>query len=265
MTRERGWALITGASSGIGRELSLRFAEDGVPVVLVARRADKLEELASHIRSELGGEAHVEPADLTDPAAPKQLHDRMKGSERFVEFLVNNAGFGSNGRFWELDRHKELAQVQVNVVALTDLCRLFLPAMVEQGRGRILNIASTAAFQAGPMMSTYYATKAYVLSFSEGLAGELAGTGVTVTAHCPGATSTEFARTAGNHESLLFRRRGVASAKAAARHAYDAMKRSQTVAVHGALNGFLAWSIRFVPRPMAASVAKRLNQAPGSS
>lgn len=262
MSSTSGWALITGASSGIGQQLALRFARDRIPVILVARRSERLEDLAHRLRTEHGVEAVVEPADLTDPAAPPRLFERTHTTGRFVEYLVNNAGFGSNGRFWELDRERELAQVQLNVAALTDLCRLFLPPMIQRGRGRILNIASTAAFQAGPLMSTYYATKAYVLSFSEGLAGELAGTGVTVTVHCPGATSTEFASTAGNDESPLFQRKGVATPEEVADHAYAAMMKGQTVAVHGALNNFLAWSIRFTPRAMAASVAKRLNQTP---
>ena len=256
----KGWALITGASSGIGRELAKWFAKDQVPLVLVARRGNELQQLAHELRSTFGVEVSVEPADLTEPNVPARIHERLARDGRFVEYLVNNAGFGSNGKFWELDRARELAQVQLNVTALTDLCRLFLPDMVAAGRGRILNIASTAAFQPGPLMSTYYATKAYVLSFSEGLAGELDGTGVTVTCHCPGATETAFAKTAGNADSRLFQRSGVASAKEVAAHAYAAMKKGKPVAVHGALNRFGAWSVRFAPRAMAASVAKKLNQ-----
>lgn len=259
MSDPKGWALVTGASAGIGSELAICFAKERIPVVLVARRADQLEDLALALRAKFGVEVSVEPADLTDPYAPSRIYERMMKTGRFVEYLVNNAGFGSNGKFWELDRGRELAQVQLNIAALVDLTRLFLPAMVEAGRGRVLNIASTAAFQAGPLMSTYYATKAFVVSFSEGLAGELEGTGVTVTAHCPGATATEFAKVAGNDQTPLFQRSGVARPRAVAEHAYAAMKKGKPVAVHGAMNNFLAWSNRLVPRGASARVAKRLN------
>lgn len=259
-TSTSGWALITGASSGIGRELAHWFAKDRIPLVLVARRGNELQALAHELRSSFGVEISVEPADLTDANAPARIFERMQSDGRFVEYLVNNAGFGTSGKFWELDRAKEVAQVQLNVAALTDLCRLFLPEMVKAGRGRVLNIASTAAFQPGPLMSTYYATKAYVLSFSEGLAGELDGTGVTVTCHCPGATQTEFAKTAGNDDSRLFQRSGVASAAEVAAHAYAAMNKGKPLAIHGALNKFGAWSVRFAPRSMAAGIAKKLNQ-----
>jgi len=256
----KGWALITGASAGIGEELAIGFARSKIPMILVARRADRLEDLALSLRAKFGVEVSVEPADLTDANARARILERVTKSGRFVEYLVNNAGFGTNGAFWELDRGRELAQIELNIGALVDLTRMFLPRMVELDRGRVLNIASTAAFQAGPLMSTYYATKAFVVSFTEGLAGELEGTKVSVTAYCPGATQSEFASIAGNDATPLFQSTHLASARDVAQDALAAMHKGRTVAVHGALNGFLAWSNRFVPRATAARVAKRLNR-----
>ncbi len=257
--RSRRTALVTGASSGIGKELCRLFAADGFSLVLVARRKERLDELADELRSTYDASVRVEPCDLAQASARQAMFDRLSDSEVQVDVLVNNAGFGSNGAFHELDRVREVNQVRVNVVALTELTRFFLPGMVERGFGRVLNIASTAAFQPGPYMSVYYATKAYVLSFTEGIAHELEGTGVTATAHCPGATDTEFAEAASNNDTLLFKS-GVATAESVARHAYKAMQRGKIVAVPGLVNKMGAAMVRFSPRWVVRSIAARLNR-----
>ena len=258
MTASKGAALVTGASVGLGREFARLFAADGHDVVLVARSEGKLRELASEIEKAHGIRAHVVAADLTDPAAPERIADATKKAGVEIEFLVNNAGFGSNGRFTDLDIKRELEMVQVNISALMYLTRLYTPAMIARGHGRVMNIASTAGFQPGPGMATYYASKAFVLSFSEAIAEELRGTGVTVTAHCPGATATEFARTAGNDKSILFRT-GVADAGLVARHAYRSMQGGRVVAVQGILNKLLVQSLRISPRALVRRIAAWIN------
>lgn len=248
-------ALITGASKGIGRQLAIRAAESGYDLVLVARTASALHELAEQLH--VG--CRVEPIDLTDPEAPARLYERLEAEGVQIDALINNAGFGSTGAFHTLDRERELAQIQLNIRALTDLTRLFLPAMVARGQGRVLNIASTAGFQAGPYMAVYYATKAYVLSFTEALAHELAGTGVRATAHCPGPTETHFGEVSGNGDKLLFRMGG-APAEAVARHAFRAMEAGRPIAVHGLGNWLGTVAVKLVPRALSRRVAAALNQ-----
>jgi short-subunit dehydrogenase len=258
MTTSKGVALITGASMGLGRDFARLFAADGHDVVLVARSESKLRELAVELENARGIKAHVIADDLTDPAAPERILRAAKAAGVEIEFLVNNAGFGSNGRFADLDLKRELEMVQVNIGALMQLTRLVLPDMVARGHGRVLNIASTAGFQPGPLMATYYASKAFVLSFSEALAEEVRGTGVTVTAHCPGATATEFARTAGNEKSLLFRL-GAADSASVARHAYRALKRGRVVAIQGVMNWLVVQSVRVSPRFLVRRLAGWIN------
>ncbi|WP_163990156.1 SDR family NAD(P)-dependent oxidoreductase [Pyxidicoccus caerfyrddinensis] len=253
-------ALITGASAGLGEQFAQCFARDGHDVILVARGAARLEALAAKLEKEHGGKAHVLPADLGQPDAPEKLFEAVRAKGLTVDFLVNNAGFGSAGPFLEQDLAREAEMVQVNCTALLKLTHLFARPMRERGAGRILNIASTAGFQPGPYMATYYATKAFVMSLSEALAFELKGTGVTVTCHCPGATQTEFAQRAGNDKSRLFQRSGVAKAPDVAAHAYAAMMRGRVLSVHGALNSLGAFMVRFSPRFAVRSVAANLNQ-----
>ena len=189
-------ALVTGASSGIGLELATLLAKNRHGVVLVARGKDRLDGIARGLTEEFGVAATVLPADLADPAAPLDVFLTLAERKVAIDVLVNDAGFGVYGFFADTPLEKELAMIQVNVTALTHLTKLFLPGMLERRRGRILNVASTAAFQPGPLMAVYYATKAYVLSFSEALGNETAGSGVTVTALCPGPTLTHFQRRA---------------------------------------------------------------------
>jgi uncharacterized protein len=260
---EKRIALITGASAGLGKEFAGLFAADGHDVVLVARSVARLEALAADLSKAHGIKAHVIAADLGDPAAPAVVLEQARNRGLGVDFLVNNAGFGSNGPFLELDLTRELQMVDVNVRSLLELTHHFARPMRERGFGRILNIASTAGFQPGPFMATYYATKAFVVSFSEALAFELEGTGVTVTCHCPGATATEFARAAGNDKTRLFQRSGgVADAKSVALHAYRAMMKGQVLSVHGVLNWIGMESLRFAPRAVTRSLAASMNKPP---
>lgn len=191
-TSNRKTALITGASSGIGYELAYLFARDGHNLILTARSRDKLDALSAKLEEHFGISSLVIDEDLSHPQAPKEIHKEACRAGFSVDFLVNNAGFGLHGLFSETDRHEELDMIQVNIAALTHLTKLFLPDMLEKGEGRILNVGSIASFQPNPLMAVYAASKAYVLSFSEALANELEGTGITVTALCPGPTKTEF-------------------------------------------------------------------------
>ncbi len=253
-------ALVTGASSGLGEQFARLFAKDGHPVVLVARSKARLEHLAEELERLHKVKAYVVPMDLTQPSAPKAIEEQVSALGLEVDWLVNNAGFGSNGPFLDLDRDNEVGMVQVNCAALLELSHRFGRGMRERKRGRILNIASTAGFQPGPFMATYYATKAFVVSFSEGLAHELQGTGVTVTCYCPGATLTEFGARSGNQDSMLFKQPGVPSAAEVAHRAYDAMMQGEVLAVHGPMNWLGVEAVRFTPRRWIRGITARLNR-----
>jgi short-subunit dehydrogenase len=253
-------ALVTGASAGLGKELATLFAKDGHDVVLVARSEAKLKTLADELASAHGVKAHVVAADLGKASAPAAVVEATTKLGVAIDFLVNNAGFGSNGAFLDLALAREVEMIDVNVTALTKLTHHYARPMKERGFGRIMNVASTAGFQPGPFMATYYATKAYVVSFTEALSYELADTGVTVTCYCPGATKTEFASTAGNEKSRLFQRSGVAEAKDVALHAYRAMMDGEVLAVHGFLNSIGVTTVRFTPRSIVLGIAAGLNR-----
>src|SRR3954447_1995963 len=250
-------ALITGASSGIGLDLARLFAKDGNDVVLVARSEGKLRELAAELERDCGVKAHVIVADLARPDAPRQLVDALTVD---VDVLVNNAGFGVTGPFVATDLAKELEMIQVNIVALTELTKLLLPPMVARRRGRVLNVASTAAFQPGPLMAVYYATKAYVLSFSEAVADELRCTAVTVTTLCPGPTATEFNQRGNIRTTRLFKG-STMDAAAVARAGYDGMLRGRRVVIPGLRNRVVAGAAQIAPRKLATRVARKLNEA----
>jgi len=253
-------ALVTGASAGLGLELARLFAADGHDVVLVARRRDKLEELAGELQKDHAGvRAHVVAEDLADPGAPERIRSALAERAIDVEFLVNNAGFGNSGAFAEGDLARVLGMIQVNVTALVHLTRLELPAMIARGSGRILNLGSTAGFQPGPFMAGYYASKAFVNSFTEALSFELRGTGVTATVSCPGPTLTEFGKVAGNAESRLFKM-GAMGAREVALHAYRAMMRGRPMAIPGLRNKLGVQLLRIGPRASVRRVTAAFNR-----
>jgi len=252
-------ALITGASAGIGRELARLFAADGHDLVLVARRLPELQALCSELEQRHRVKARAVACDLGSKSELEALLAELGGLE--LDYLVNNAGFGSVGSFTELPAEREVAMVDLNVVAVLRLTREVLPGMVQRRRGRVLNIGSTAGFQPGPYMATYYATKAFVNSFSEALAHELRGTGVSVTVSCPGPTLTEFGAVSGVDQSPLFRL-GAATAASVARDAYHAMQRGRPMVVHGFLNFLLVQSLRISPRSWVRAITARLNRPP---
>jgi short-subunit dehydrogenase len=259
----RKTALVTGASVGLGRELALLFAADGHDLVLVARRREALEALATQLAAERGIAARVIAEDLADPTAPERILYQLQRDNVAIEYLVNNAGFGTSGPFADSDMIRELAMVQVNVTALVHLTRLFLPDMIARRSGRILNLGSTAGFQPGPYMSVYYASKAFVNSFSEALAFELRGTGVTATVCCPGATDTEFGKVAGTAESRLFRL-GATSPSMVAAHAYRAMMAGKAMSLPGWRAKLGLQMLRLGSRRIVRGMTARLNQTPAA-
>jgi short-subunit dehydrogenase len=252
----KGAALITGASSGIGAELADLCAADGYGLILVARRADRLAELAAALGSRYGVAVRTIAADLASPAAPAAIHEQTRGEA--VEILINNAGFGLRGRYDQTDWEAESRLMQVNMVALAELTKLFVKDMVARGSGRILNVGSTAAFVPGPLMAMYYASKAFVFSFSLALAKEFEGTGVSVTVLCPGPTQTEFVAVAGLTDSELFRGSAM-TAREVAEIGYRAMLSGQAEVIAGARNRVMMLLIRLAPRSLLASITKRLN------
>jgi short-subunit dehydrogenase len=259
MSGESGSILITGASSGIGLELARVAAAKGRSLILVARSGDRLAELARSLAAEHRIEAEAIPLDLGLPESPAALFEETSRRGRKVSALVNNAGFGSVGLFHEIPLDRQLEMLRLNIVALTHLTHLFLPAMVSRREGRVLNVGSTAGLQPGPLMAVYYASKAYVLSFSEALTEELRGTGVTVTALLPGPTRTDFQQRAGMAGSRLTRI-GMADARPVAELGYRAMEEGRAVAIPGLANRLLALTVRVSPRAFVRKVAKRLNQ-----
>lgn len=234
--------LITGASAGLGAEFARQCASRGEALALVARRRDRLDALAG----QLDGEVHVFAADLALADAAASLVDQVEAEGLVVDTLINNAGFGLGGKFVRLPLERQREMIDLNVRTLTELCRLVLPGMVERGRGGILNVASTAAFQPGPNMAVYYASKAYVLSFSEALHHELKGTRVKVTALCPGPTATEFFDVAGVSGSILAR--FAAPGEGVVRAGLRGLDRNKAIVVPGLTNKLSAGSSRFLPR-----------------
>jgi hypothetical protein len=256
--RKNPIALITGASRGIGWDLAHLFAQDGYDLVVLARSKKSLEELAEKLRWSHGTQVHLLHKDLTDPRAPEEIHRELSEQKLAIHALVNNAGVGSYGKFIETDLKMELDLLQVNVVALTHLTKLFARDMVRQGRGRILNLASTAAFQPGPLMAVYYASKAYVLHFSEAIANELKGSGVTVTALCPGPTETGFVAAADMAKSNLFKNQAVMDSATVAKIGYEGMKKGKTLVIPGLSNKVVAQLHRIAPREWVAQSVRML-------
>lgn len=252
-------ALITGASSGIGSEFARIFAREGYNLVLVVRSLHKVTDLIEELDHQYEVEITAIEKDLSKAEAAEEIVTALKEREIPVDCLINNAGFGDYGLFYKADLEKTRDMMQVNMISVTELTRLLVPQMVKKGSGAILNIASTAAFQPGPLMAVYYATKAYVLSFSEALANELQGTGVTVTALCPGPTSTQFELHAELENSRLFKQ-DLASAGDVAEYGYTAMRQGKPVAIHGLKNWIQTLTIRFVPRSLVTRIVRKMQE-----
>jgi uncharacterized protein len=252
-------ALITGASGGIGYELALLLARDRYDCILVARSRDKLSALATRLEADFGVTTLVLAKDLSKPSAVDEIYEEVTAAGMKVDVLVNNAGFPVFGLFSETELETELEMLQVNVVALTQLTKLFLKGMVERRYGRILNLASTAAFEPGPLMAVYYASKAYVLSFSEALANELRGTGVTVTALCPGPTRTGFQKRGVMEDSRLVQGR-IADAESVALAGYKGLIAGKTIVIPGLSNKLIPWVVRVSPRGVVTRVVRRMQE-----
>ncbi|WP_114782867.1 SDR family NAD(P)-dependent oxidoreductase [Botryobacter ruber] len=253
-------ALITGASAGIGLELATLFAQNGHDLVLVARSEDKLQRLALKFAVKYKVYTLVLPQDLAKHEAPDHIFDALKQAGITVDVLVNNAGFGNYGYFRDTSLRKELDMMQVNIVALTHLTKRFLDQLPNGRPGKILNIASTAAFVPGPLMSVYYASKAYVLSFSEALAEEQRNTNITVTVLCPGATETEFKERANLEGSGLFSMPFMADAASVARAGYEGLMAGDVVVVPGLKNKLTALSARLAPRSFLRPAVKSIQE-----
>lgn len=256
----RAVAVITGASAGIGVHFAENLAAARRDLLLVARRADRLDALAARLRAEHGITVDVIAIDLSAPDAPRALIDQAHARGLSITMLINNAGFGARGAFDGLDLARQAEMIDLNCRALMALCHLVLPGMIARGQGEILNVASTAAFQPGPWMAVYYATKAFVLSFSEALHEEVKDKGVRVSALCPGPTRTEFADVADMSDSELFKR-FASDANAVAREGLAALRANRAVKVSGVLNAVMAGSIRFTPRGLARRIAGSLQKA----
>jgi short-subunit dehydrogenase len=254
---ERPTALITGASSGIGFELARLAAINRHDVVLVARDADRLAYVATSLRNAHGVDCVVVPTDLAEPSAYARLTEELASRNIDVDILINNAGFGSRGRFTSLDLQRQLDMIQVNLTTVVALTRLLLTGMMERKRGRVLNVASTAAFQPGPNMAVYYATKAFLLHFSEGLSEELAGTGIGVTCLCPGPTRSEFAARANVDRLRAFRLTAMDAAEVA-EVGWRGLMAGRAVVIPGFRNNLVALAAQLAPRWIVRKVAHAL-------
>jgi short-subunit dehydrogenase len=251
--------LITGASGGIGYELAKLFARDHHNLVLVARSGDKLAQIAGELRTQ-NITVRTVALDLTQPPAPKFLFDQLQSEDIAIGILINNAGFGAFGEFAQMSNEEIFGQIQLNIIALTELTRLFLPPMLARRSGRLMNVASTAGFQAGPLMAVYYATKAYVISFSEAIANEVRNSGVTVTCFCPGATHTGFAKRAGNDKSRLFKQLGAMNVDKVALDGYRAVIEGRGLAISGVHNWIVVQSTRFAPRKLVTAISRWISE-----
>ena len=251
-------ALITGASSGIGKELARLHAAEGGDIVIVARREQALSELKTELESEHNVKVECIAADLSDSASPQRIFDHCDSKKIAVDYLVNNAGFGGHGRFHEREWQNDRAMIEVNITSLVHLTRLFLPAMIDRGHGKILNTASTAGFIPGPLQAVYYATKSFVVSFSQAIDEELRSSGadVTVTALCPGPVATEFVK-AGDLDGVDAWKNAKSPASVA-KVGYDAMMRGKLVAINQfSLKFLLYWVVPFLPRRTVLGMSRK--------
>ncbi len=255
MAAER--ALITGASSGIGWELAKLFAGDKSDLVLVARRKERLDALAEELKDEFGVDVYVLPKDLSDPEAPKEIFEELKAAGIDVDVVVNNAGFGLRGPFANIDMDGQIDMVQVNVVALTHLTRLFLPGIIERGRGGILNVGSLAGFQPGPNLAVYYATKAYVLSLTEAISEEITNPNINISCLAPGPVKTEFGEKSALDDSLLFKM-SLMDVGPVVREGYEGFRQGKVIVLPGIKQKLIPLFLRFTPRFLVRKIVKSL-------
>ena len=258
-------ALITGATGGIGLEFAKLFAKQHTPLILVARNAEKLEKLAAGFREKYGVQVLTITQNLSVCGAAECVYDKVHAAGWTVEYLINNAGFGDWNRFVDCDWKKQNEMIHLNILTLTAMCRFFGHDMRRRKSGRILNVASVAAFLPGPYLSVYFASKAYVLSFSRAIAQELKADGVTVTVLCPAPTKTNFENAANLKASPMFHVMKPASARDCARSGYRAMMRGQTVICHTLATKMVRLGVKLVPASFAAKQAIRVNGIPAES
>ncbi|MBI5215308.1 MAG: SDR family oxidoreductase [Ignavibacteriae bacterium] len=261
----KGTALITGASSGIGLELAKVFARNGHNLVLVARDEQRLTLVAEELKAIHDITCQVISYDLSLPTSAGDLYRVLQAKEITVEVLVNNAGFGTWGKFWELDEEKEKSEMNLNMVNLALLTKYVLREMIARGEGKIMNVASVAAFLPGPKMSVYYATKAFVRSFSEALSEEVKGTGITVSTLCPGPTETEFQHHAGMANMHLLKSVFMMNANSVAESAYAGMIEGKRIIIPGVLNKLLVFCIRFLPQKILLAIVHSLHKRRGET
>jgi short-subunit dehydrogenase len=251
-------ALITGASNGIGLELAKIHASKGGDLVLVARNKFKLDEIKIELEKQFKISVYTIGKDLSLTNAAQEIYDETNKENIQVDYLINNAGFGDFGMFAETDWNKELQMINLNITSLTHFTKLYLQDMVKRRSGKIMNVASTAAFQSGPTMSVYCATKAYVLSFTEAISNEVIDKGITITALCPGATETGFQAAGGLDDSKLFKDKKLPTAKEVAQYGYASMIKGKIVAIHGIMNYIMSNSIRFIPRSLVLKISRKM-------
>lgn len=255
-------ALITGAASGIGYELSRFFANDGYNLVLIDRNEKVLLNVADKFQNQFSVSVTTIIKDLSIPSSPAEVFRELQKKSLHIDVLVNNAGFGNYGFFTSTNLQSELEMLQVNLVCLTHLTKLFVQPMVKQGSGKILNVASAAAFQPGPLMAVYFATKAYVLSFSEAIANELQGTGVSVTALCPGPTESAFHKITGMADTKLVKDKKMMDAATVAKIGYHGLMANKTVVIPGLKNQIQAEMVRFIPRNIVTKLVRLMQEQP---
>ncbi|MET6990826.1 SDR family NAD(P)-dependent oxidoreductase [Sediminicola arcticus] len=251
-------ALITGASNGIGLELAKIHASKGGDLVLIARNKSKLDELKTELETQFKVSVYTIGKDLSETNAAQEIYDETNRQNIEVVYLINNAGFGDFGMFTETDWSKELQMINLNITTLTHFTKLYLQDMLKRRSGKIMNVASTAAFQPGPTAAVYCATKAFVLSFSEAVSNEVSDKGITITSLCPGPTETGFQAAAAMDESNLFKGKKLPSAKVVAEYGYSSMIKGKTVAIHGIMNTIMSNSSRFAPRALVLKIGRKM-------
>ena len=256
------YAIVTGASSGIGLEFARIFASDNINVVMVSRNEKLLLQKAEEVRIDFGVDVITIAKDLSNSESVVEIYNDIKRRNIEIEYLINNAGFGDVGRLVSTKWEKQKKMIDVNIISLTYLTRLFLPDMMRRGHGRILNVASTAAFQPGPFMSVYYASKAFVLSFSEAIAYEAKGSGVKVTTLCPGPTKSNF-QIAASMGNIKLVDRNMASASEVAMYGYKAMLKGKRLVIHGMTNRIVAICVKFLPRSIVMYIVTKLHESRG--